>query len=277
MDLYINETGSANHPTIVFLHGGGGGAWMWQPQMEGLSDAFHCLAPDLPEHGRSMQVKPFTIRGSAGRIADLIRERVPGGKAHVVGLSEGAQITVALLSLAPEVVDHAIISSAILRPIPFSWMLTPGMVGLMYDLSVPPFKNNDWWIRINMKYAAGIPDEYFSQQKQAFQATTRQGFVHLMVENQAFRLPAGLERATAPTLVVVGSKEYAAMIQSGRDLLAALPHATGRMVSLGKGASMAQEHNWSMNAPELFTRMVRAWVTDQPLPEELVPLEVGKR
>ncbi|MCL4562163.1 MAG: alpha/beta hydrolase [Chloroflexi bacterium] len=272
MELYVNETGSADHPAIVFLHGGGGGGWMWQPQMEGLSDAFHCLAPDLPEHGHSMEVKPFTIRGSAGMIADLIRQRVPGGKAHVVGLSEGAQITVALLSLAPEVVDHAIISSAILRPIPFSRMLTPGMVGLMYDVSVPPFKNNDWWIRINMKYAAGIPESYFPIHKKAFQEYTRESFVHLMVENQAFRLPAGLERATAPVLVVVGSKEYAAMIQSGRDLLAALPNATGRMVSLGKGASMAQEHNWSMNAPELFTRMVRAWVSGEALPEELLPL-----
>ncbi len=272
MALYTFETGSAAYPAIVFLHGGGTPSWMWQPQMSNLSDAFYCLAPDLPEHGHSMDVKPFTIQGSAAMVADLIREKAPGGKAHVVGLSEGAQITVALLSQAPEVVDHAIVSSAILRPAPFSWMLTPGMIGLMYDLSVPPFKHSDWWIRLNARYAAAIPDEYFPLQKANFQAMTRDSFVHLMVENQAFRMPPGLEKVTVPTLVVVGKKEYKSMIESGRDLVKALPNACGRMVSLGKGSSMAKEHNWGMNAPDLFNRTVRAWVTGQPLPAELLPL-----
>ena len=39
-------------------------------------------------------------------------------RAHVVGLSEGAQVVVALLSRHPEVVDQRMISSAILRPLP---------------------------------------------------------------------------------------------------------------------------------------------------------------
>lgn len=273
MNLYTHESGSANNPTIVFLHGGGGGGWMWEPQMKELSDTFHCLAPDLPEHGQSMDVKPFSIAGSAEMIADLIRTRLPGGKAHVVGLSEGAQITVAMLSKFPEVIDHAIISSAILRPMPLvSWMFTPRMAAISYDIAIPPFKNNDWWIRLNMKYAAAIPDAYFLKFKEAFQGYTRDSFVHLMAENQAFRMPSGLGKANVPTLVVVGKKEYREMIDSGRDLVAVLPRASGRMVSLGKKSSLGQEHNWSMNAPELFTRMVRAWVTDQPLPAELLPL-----
>ncbi len=273
MPLYITETGPVDQSSIVFLHGGGGGGWMWQPQMEQLGDSFHCMAPDLPEHGQSMDVKPFSITGSADLVADLIRSRVPGGRAHVVGLSEGAQVTVALLSRHPEVIDHAIVSSAILRPIPMvSWMFTPQMAGLSYDISIPPFKNVEWWIRLNMKYSAAIPEAYFPQFKQAFQNYTRDSFVHLMVENQNFRLPSGLDQAKVPVLVVAGKKEYKEMIQSARDLIAALPHATGRLVSLGARSSLGQEHNWSMTAPDLFTRTVRAWVTDQPLPEELLPL-----
>lgn len=273
MGLFTLESGSAQNPAIVFLHGGGGGGWMWQPQLDSLSDAFHCLAPDLPEHGRSMDVKPFSILGSAEQVAELIRTRAPGGKAHVIGLSEGAQITVALLSRFAERVDRAVISSAILRPMPLvSWMFTPKMAAISYDLGIPPFKKVDWWIRLNMKYAAAIPDSYFPQFKEAFQSYTRDAFVHLMVENQSFRMPAGLERVTVPTLVVVGKKEYREMIQSARDLVATLPHATGRMVSLGSQSSLGQEHNWSMNAPDLFSRTVRAWVTGQPLPAELLPL-----
>ncbi len=64
MALYVNESGPASAPTVVFLHGGGGAGWMWQPQLEAFAD-YHCLVPDLPEHGRSAEVKPFTIAGSA--------------------------------------------------------------------------------------------------------------------------------------------------------------------------------------------------------------------
>jgi hypothetical protein len=29
-------------------------------------------------------------------------------------------------------------------------------------------------------------------------------------------------------------------------------------------------HVWNLEAPDLFTETVRAWMTDQPLPQELV-------
>ena len=138
MALYLQETGSVTAPTIVFLHGGGGAGWMWQPQVEQLSD-FHCLVPDLPEQGQSSAEKPFSISGSAGLIADLIRTHAHDGRAFVVGLSEGAQITVALLSQTPELVERAIVSSALVRSMPGARLLTPGLIRLSYRWSVTPF------------------------------------------------------------------------------------------------------------------------------------------
>jgi pimeloyl-ACP methyl ester carboxylesterase len=91
---------------------------MWQPQVEALQADYHLLVPDLPEHGRSAAVKPFTITGSVELVAELIRTQAHGGKAHIVGLSEGAQIGVALLAAAPELVDHAMLSSALVREMP---------------------------------------------------------------------------------------------------------------------------------------------------------------
>ena len=158
MNLYVNESGPDAAESIVFLHGGGGGGWMWQPQVLALKEAFHLLVPDLPEQGRSADIKPFTISGSADTIAELIRTRAHGGKAHVVGLSQGAQITLALLGTTPEVVERAIISSALVRPLPGADWMSPGMIAWSVKWSVEPFKNSDWWIRINMKYSAGVPD-----------------------------------------------------------------------------------------------------------------------
>jgi pimeloyl-ACP methyl ester carboxylesterase len=271
MALTYQEFGPPTAQSIVFLHGGGGAGWMWQPQVEGLKD-YHCLVPDLPEQGQSINEGPFTIAGSASQIAELIQVRAHGGKAHVVGLSEGAQIAVALLSQSPDAVTSAVLSSALLRPIPGSGLLSPGLIRLSFRWSVTPFKSNDWWIRLNMKYAAGVPEQYYSQFRQSFQSLTEVGFTNIMIENQRFRLPGGLASVQVPALIVVGKREYAAMRQSARDLAAALPVGKAYEVIHTRKMSLAEEHNWNMNAPDLFTQMLRAWLVGEPLPAELKPL-----
>jgi pimeloyl-ACP methyl ester carboxylesterase len=268
MSLYFQESGSNTAPTIIFLHGGGVSGWMWQPQIEQLSD-YHCIVPDLPGQGNSVDGLPFTIQGSAEQVAELIRMRAHNGKAHVVGLSEGAQITLALLSIAPERVDHAIISSALVRPIPGGSLMTPKLIALSYRWFVAPLKNCNWWIRLNMKYAAGIPEKYYMEFSQSFKKLTESGFVNLMVENQRFRLPQRLNQVKVPTLIVSGKKEYAAMRQSAQDIASAIPNSHIYEVSHMRKMTVAEEHNWSLTTPELFSQTVRAWINDQPLPSNL--------
>lgn len=268
MALFIQASGPANAQTILFLHGGGGAGWMWEPQVKSLSE-YHCLVPDLAEQGQSVNVKPFSIQTSAEQMAELIRTRAHGGKATVVGLSEGAQVGIALLRLAPELVERAVISSALVRPMPGMGWLTPNLVALTYRSSIAPLKYQDWWVRLNMKYSAGVPETYFAQFRQTFQGLTESGFTNLMIENLHFRLPSGLAQIPTPTLVLVGQREYAIMRQSARDLAQALPNAQAYAIVHAKKLTVAQEHNWNLTAPELFTATVRAWFTHQPLPEAL--------
>ncbi|MBZ0288862.1 MAG: alpha/beta hydrolase [Anaerolineae bacterium] len=274
-DLYVQEVGPVNAPTLVFLHGGGGAGWMWRPQVEALQADYHILAPDLPEHGRSLHVKPFTIPDAAKRVADLIRSQAHGGKAHVIGLSEGAQVGVQLLATAPEVVERAILSSPLLHPLPGAAMYTPGIIRATFLSTVAPLKWSQWYARINMKWAAGVPEAYFPQFLENFRQINADSFTHVLIGNMRFRQPAGLERVTVPTLVIVGKNEYKPMHQSVRDLVKTLPNVRGAVVSLNK--RLAEEHNWNMNAPDLFTRTVRAWVEDKPLPAELLPLEGSEK
>jgi len=267
--LSCEAFGRNNTPTIVFLHGGGAGCWMWQPVIKYLPD-YYCLAPDQPEHGSNRQIAPFSMELSAEKVADLILHKAQGGKAIVVGLSEGAQVAVQLLATNPEQVEKAIISSALLLTIPgLGWLSSPALLAWAYRISIPPFRNVDWWIRLNMKYAAGVPDEFYSYFKKDFQEMTETEWVNLLIANQLFRLPVGLEKAATPTLVIAGQKEYGAMKQSVRDLVAALPHAKGGLINLGKKSSMAKEHNWALTAPELFAKTIRAWIEEKPLPTEI--------
>ena len=78
-------------PTIVFLHGTRLTGSQWASQVAALSDAYHCLAVDLPGHGNQHGVT-FTLEGAADRVGDLIRREAHGGRAIVVGLSLGGYV-----------------------------------------------------------------------------------------------------------------------------------------------------------------------------------------
>lgn len=257
MALYAQESGSSSPETVVFLHGGGVSGWMWQPQVERFQ-GYHCLVPDLPEHGRSMDTKPYTLPDAAARGDDLICTRAHGGRAHVVGLSLGAQTIVQMLSTSPEIAKRAVISGTLVRPIPGASLVKATTKMYM------PFKNVDWLVRANMK-GFDIPPQFFPQFKEDTRLMTADSFTHITVENMRFRIPPGLECASVPTLVLVGQRERKVMHASARDLLAVLPNATGR-------AAPHLGHNWCLEDPDLFARTVRAWIEDKPLPQELLPL-----
>lgn len=255
MKLFTQEFGPAGAPTIVFLHGGGVGGWMWKPQIAQLQDEYHLLVPDLPEHGQSIEVKPCTLQNAAAEVAELIRTRAHGGRAHVVGLSLGAQTTIELLSQAPEVVDRAIASGPLMRPLP--GIGTTNLMAKMYW----PFRNMKWLVKWNMQ-GLGVPDEYFEKFHKDTAQMTIDGFVRVTLANGNNHVPPNLPAVTVPTLILVGEKELKIMKESVRDLLAAMPSAQGYVVS---GAI----HNWSLQLPDLFTQTIRAWVTGQSLPGAL--------
>ncbi len=266
-DLSVRECGPSSAPTICFLHGGGISGWMWSPQVAALQDTYHCLVPDLPEHGLSAAIQPFTIADAARRVAALIRERGHGGRAHVVGLSEGAQITVQLLGSSSEVVDHAIISSALVHPLPGISLLGPPALALTFRLFAAPFLRSDWYVRLNMRYGNALPEQYFSEVREDTRRMTANSFTHILLENQRFRIPTGLDQVRVPALIIAGQHELAIMRRSARDLAAALPAGQSYLVAFSKWG--AQEHSWNLQRPELFNAVTRAWLTDHPLPPEL--------
>lgn len=258
MTLYTQELGPPTAPTIVFLHGGGVGGWMWKPQIVQLKDEYHLLVPDLPEHGHSVDVKPMTLQNAAAQVAELIRTRSHGGKAHVVGLSLGAQTTIELLSQTPELIDRAIASGPLMRSLP--GIGSTNLMAKMYW----PFRNATWLVKWNMK-GLGVPEEYFEDFRNDTAALTIDGFVRMTLANGNNHVPSNLPAVTVPTLLLVGEKELKVMKESVRDLLAVMPNAKGYIVS---GAI----HNWSLQLPDLFTQTVRAWITDRELPASLTPL-----
>ncbi len=105
-----------DRPTIVFLHGTRLTGAAWAIQVEALGEAFHCLAPDLPGHGRA-EDDAFTLDGASARVADLIEREAHGGRAMLVGLSLGGYVAMAVAASRPELVTGLALSGATAEPI----------------------------------------------------------------------------------------------------------------------------------------------------------------
>ena len=254
MSLYVREAGPAGAPAIIFLHGGGLSSAMWQPQLERLQD-YHCLAPDLPEQGNSANIGPFTFADVARFVAELICERVPNGRAHIVGLSIGGAVALRLLCDAPEVIDHVMVSGTSTRINPTLAMLMRVNEPFMRYLS--PEQQTHLMLR-----QFHIPSEYRDLVLEGVRACKPEANTHFSKELTKMVLP---QKVQVPVLVVVGQKETIVARHAAQHLCQEIEGARGVMVpSVG--------HAWNLEAPDLFTRTVRAWITESPLPQELVAL-----
>ncbi|GAP12433.1 predicted hydrolase [Longilinea arvoryzae] len=265
------EYGNPQGLPLVLIHGGAGGVWVWDEVVPFLKD-FHCLMPELPEHGSNHANGRFSVPLAAQGILQLIRERTPQGRAHVFGLSVGGQVAVEMLARAPEAVFSAVISGAQLLPVPGYRLgiFSEAAMSLVYWLGIAPWKHNDAWIRWNLHTSTGIPERYFPQFKRNFQNLNRTGWAHVMSENYRYRAPAGLEKADLPVLLIAGPHEKTDIQPTNRLLKQRLPRSRAVLVGQGLGWSAPQEHNWPFNNPQLCADMLRAWITGQPLPSGLV-------
>jgi pimeloyl-ACP methyl ester carboxylesterase len=249
-DLYVHASGDPASATIVFVHGGGPSGVMWRRHVESLADRFHCLAPDLPGFGRSNQLPAISLAATADLVAGLIELRVTSGQAHVVGLSYGGSVVLALLARHPDRIDRAVIDGA---GVLTSWVdpfVVAGAVAVSPIVSTRPVA-----ALLGAVGLRGLGVSLGGARPSAIRRAFREGFVAPLSRTQL--------EARCPTLLVAGEKEPTVRASNAAfaDLM---PHAVARYVP-GLG------HAWFAWRPELHIRMVEAWLSGQDLPSELKP------
>lgn len=109
----FDSAGPADAPAIVLIHGAVVSRKMWLPQLRGLSDEFHVIAPDLPGHG-ALADTPFTFETAADELSDLIQQAA-GGRALVVGLSLGGYVAMELADRFPHLAAGLVLSGSSLN------------------------------------------------------------------------------------------------------------------------------------------------------------------
>ncbi|KGR77468.1 alpha/beta fold hydrolase [Ureibacillus sinduriensis] len=254
MALRYKEYGNKNAPLMLFLHGGGVSDWMWDKQIEHFTD-YQRIVPILPEHGLDNHEVDFSIQGSAEEVIQLIEEKANGRKVIVIGFSLGSQVIIQMLSMKPNLIDLAIINSALVRPMPYAKHFIKPVI----KCSMPLIKNR-FFSRLQAK-TLYLTEDYFERYYEESCQVNLGTLIRVLEENMSFEIPKGFNNATTKILVTVGEKEKAIMRKSAKDIVASNSNCTGIILpKVGHGIQTAQ--------PDFFNQLVKAWVEKNQLPKE---------
>ncbi|WP_438349895.1 alpha/beta fold hydrolase [Paenibacillus sp. FA6] len=258
MKLYYKESGNTEASLIVFLHGGGVSGWMWEKQIEYFND-YHCLVPDLPGHGLSSSTD-FSINDCAEEILSLILTKVQGKKVILIGFSLGAQVAIKILSMNPDIVDYSILNSALVRPIPLANKIIKPTIRLTYRLT-----KNRTFSKIQAKQLYIGKQMFETYYKETYNMNLNT-LIKILEENMSFSIPKDFSMSKSKILITVGEKEKKIMKKSVLDILDKTSNGKGIIIQkVGHGVSLAQ--------PELFNKIVDAWINDKELPSRLTPVK----
>jgi len=256
-DLFVYESGKQHTKTIVFLHGSGSNSNMWLKHIAALDNAFHCLAPDFPGHGKSNQIEWTNLDEVADAVAGLIKTK-GHGKVHVVGLSLGGSSIYKLLDRYPELIDKAIIDGASAVPIKGSAFVIFGV-----NLTSPFLKTN--LMMQAMAKGIGIPQEEYPSFKQDIMMVSRKSFRSAM--SQANRLKVDMINCdfSTPTFFVSGGTESETMHNSHYILSKKIPGCECTCYP-GKG------HAWMVSDVNTHIQLVKYWFANNVFPAQLKSL-----
>ena len=107
----IVEEGPSDAPFVLFLHGIGSSARSFQDQLPVLSDRYRCEAWNAPGYGRSQPRNFSSMDEYAALVAQLIEQRAPGERIHLVGVSFGSVISAKLAASRPDLLRSLTLAS----------------------------------------------------------------------------------------------------------------------------------------------------------------------
>ncbi len=251
MALYVEETGTKGAPSIVFLHGVGASGWMWWQQTAALRD-YHCLNVDLPGHGESHQIPWLSLADTTQQVADLLHSRATNGRAHVVGLSLGGHVALELVERHAGLIDRAVISGVTAAPMPNRHLVNPQV----------------WMMRLLIRRrgaanrqarALGLPPQQQADFTENLLKMSMPSYRRIVEEVSGYQVPETFRQVDVPALITAGGRETEIILQAVAVISRLMPNAVG---CIAPGV----RHGWNVEAPALFSAMIRAWITDTALP-----------
>ena len=242
--------GSADSPSIVFVHGTRLSRAVWRAQMDELRDGYRVVALDLPGHG-ALAGRAFTVTAAADEVARVI-DAAAGGRAVVVGLSLGGYVAMDLAARRPELVRGLVLSGATAEPV--GLLATPylALAWLMDRLDGNGADAvNTWFFRTRFGPAMADPIV-----EGGFWSAGGAEALRALVGN---RFAPRLAAYPGPTLILNGSRDLLFRLTVGGFVRAA---QDARRVRLGGATHLA-----NLDRPAAFSLAVRRFVEGLPMAE----------
>jgi pimeloyl-ACP methyl ester carboxylesterase len=255
--LRITYERRGSGPPLVLLHGYVGEASStWRPQLDGLSGHFTVVAWNAPGAGGSSDpVESFGMAGYADCLAgfiDALGLRHP----HVLGLSFGGALALALHGRHPGVASSLVLASAYAG---WAGSLSPEVAGqrLEQALALSGLGGDELAAALMPTMFATAPDP----DREAAFRTSLAGFhpagLRAMARASAEDLRAVLPRVDVPTLLVYGDQDVRAPLAVAHQLEAAIGPAT---LTVLEGCG----HLCHLEAPDRFNRVVTDFLHGVP-------------
>jgi len=250
MDLYFKESGTQGRPVILFIHGIGAGEWMWTYQSEAFSD-YHCIAVDLPEHGKSREIQWISLEDTGDKIARIIEERATDQTVHLVGLSLGGNVVMEMLLKHLSLADSAFVSGIAVSPVTNRFAIN--LQARMQAWSMGKMRNNE--SRLNK-----VGRDYYKLNdslNEVFKENVRQMNIETYKEivREVFKLEVDdkFQHVTVPVKVLAGSRESRAIRNSVTAFPKVMPNAEGKIID-------DEVHAWNIINPYKFNVELRNWL-----------------
>ena len=253
--LAVRETGRDGAPPVVLLHGVGTTGWMWRRLVEDAGADLRLFVVDLPGHGDSAGRPWVSLDDTVTAVAGVVGDRVPGGRAHVVGLSLGGYVATELAARHDGRVASALVSGVNVLPFP-----RPRLMRVAGRL-VSPLMTTTPLLRANAR-ALQVPPEDFDGYAAAARSMAPGTFLRVGADLLGYRVPPAAATSASRVLAVAGEREQELIRRSLAPIAEAFPHGAARLVP-GVG------HAWNGEQPALFADLVRAHVAGDGLPAAL--------
>jgi len=206
--LNYEVMGSSESKAVIFVNGAGTGSWMWCNQFKALSQ-FKCITFDLPGHGKNADTPFETISNCINEITEILEIECKGLNITLIGHSIGAQIVMQMLSDQIPNISHAVIISALNKPmtkmIPF--------INIMVRMTIPLVKFK-WFSKLQAKQLE-IPDSLFEKYYKDSLLLSKDTLTNILTENMQFKLKTDNQLVfKQKILILVGANEKGLMHHS---------------------------------------------------------------
>ncbi len=209
--MLFKETPNKGLPTIILLHGGGLSWWSLQKITNLLEDDFHVVTPIIDGHGEDAEQPFVSIEDSASKVISYIDTQLNGKVFALGGLSLGGQIVTEILSQRKDIVDYAIIESALVLPLKTAKLMAP--LNMMYFGLI----KQRWFSKIQAR-SLGVPPEMFELYYRDSSRISKQTLIAITLSNGNYDLKSSIADTKAKVLIIAGDREIKIIKRSAERL-----------------------------------------------------------